>query len=223
MTGKWLDLKAREPVDDAELEGVNVPEHLKPGLETFEFLFYPQRHRLFFVSREREESFAPIDAARYFQALLNQPILRNEFGEIVVTPEPERDSLRKILAIPKLRRLEMQISPPNPDDFEEFEQEVKDRLKAQNAKRMDISLVASRGEILVPDEQTQALAEVAKSNGRVIGRGLDDEGHVVELSTKQHPILETAEYDPDLEYPSTALYAVAADFIRSLMRRPVRG
>ncbi|GLC92330.1 hypothetical protein Tamer19_17380 [Cupriavidus sp. TA19] len=223
LTGKWLNLQARKPVDDAEREGVSVPEHLKPGLETFDFLFFPPKHRLFFVSRERGESFGPLDAARYFRALLNQPALREEFGEIEVTAEPDKDTLRKILAIPGLRRLDIQISPPNPDDFEDFEQDVKDRLKAQHARRMDVSLIASRGETLAPDNEIQALAEVAKSNGLVSGRGRDDEGNVVELSTKQHPLLETAEYDPDVEFPSTALYAVASDFLRSLVRRAARG
>jgi hypothetical protein len=221
VSSKWINVEQQAPADADELNQINVPEHLKPGLQAFPFFFHPKRHRIFFLSRERDEHFGPTDALRYFKALLNQPRLAEKYGEIKVRVEPEQDSLEKIFGMLELRRLDIEFSPPNPDDFDDYEQEVKKRLTSQNARKMHVTLVAEEGKSLEPDEGTRALSEIAQSNGNVTGRGKVGDGLVTDVSTKQHPLLANESYDPNLETVHTALLHAANRFLARLRQRRV--
>lgn len=219
VSGRWLNMLQQAPAEDEDLVDLNVPDHLKPGLEAFPFLFHAPSHRLFFISRETGEHLGPVDAGRYFRELLNQPRLTDDYGQINVTVIPDADSLGRILGLPDLRKLHIVVTPPNADDWHELELEIKDRLGEQNAATMVTVLVAEKGESLVPNEQTRMLSEVAQSNGYVEARGALEGGRVSTFSTKQHPMLVQAQYDPNVETTRTALQTVAQAQL-SQIRRP---
>ncbi|MDN7752697.1 DUF4747 family protein [Burkholderia gladioli] len=222
LTGKWLNVLQQAPAEEDDLAELNVPEHLKPGLEAFPFLFHAQSHRLFFVSQDSQEHLGPKDAGKYFRQLLNQPKLTDQFKEITVTVIPGEDTLEKIFALPELRKLQIVITPPNPDDWEDVEQDVKERMAEQNAATMVTVLVANKGESLEPNEHTRSLSEVAQANGYVEGRGMTEIGKVQTLSTKSHPMLAPAFYDQNVETVVTALRNVATAYLARIrrLRRP---
>ncbi|MFM0225285.1 DUF4747 family protein [Paraburkholderia dipogonis] len=219
LTGKWLNMLQQAPAEEQDLADLKVPEHLKPGLEAFPFLFHAPTHRLFFISRETNEHLGPVDAGRYFRELLNQPRLVDQYGQVNVTVIPDADSLERILGLPDLRKLHIVITPPNPDDWHDLEQEIRDRLAEQNAATMVTVLVAEKGESLVPNGPTRMLSEVAQSNGYVEARGAVEGGKVSTFSTKQHPMLAPSQYDPDVETVRTALLNVAETHLARI-RRP---
>lgn len=222
LTGKWLNVLQQAPAEEDELAELHVPDHLKPGLEAFPFLFHAPSHRLFFVSQDSNEHLGPQDAGKYFKQLLNQPRLTEQFKEITVTVIPGADTLDKIFALPELRKLHIVITPPNPDDWEDVEQDVKERMAEQNAATMVTVLVANKGESLEPNEHTRLLSEVAQANGYVEARGMTEIGKVQTLSTKKHPMLTPALYDPNVETVVTALKNVAAEYLARIrrLRRP---
>lgn len=223
LSGKWLNMLQQAPAEEQDLAGLKVPEHLKPGLEAFPFLLHAPSHRLFFISRETDEHLGPVDAGRYFRELLNQPRLAEQYGQINVTVIPAEDTLDRIFSLPDLRKLHIVITPPNSDDWEDLEEEIKRRLAEQNAATMVTVLVAEKGESLEPNEDTRKLSEVAQANGYVEARGATEGGKVSTFSTKQHPMLAPSNYDPDLETVRTALLNAANDYIarsRRARRRP---
>jgi hypothetical protein len=222
ISSRWINVEQQAPAEADELNLIRVPDNLKPGLQAFPFLFHPKRHRLFFLSRDRDEHVGPTDAMRYFRELLNQPRLVQRYGKIEVTVEPERDSLDKIFGMSELRRLDIELSPPNPDDLEEYETAVKQRMRKQNAQRLQMTLVAERGGSIQPDDDTKALSRVAQSNGHVTGRGRIGDGPVVDVSTQQHPLLSKETYDPDVDTPLAAVLRAANAFIRKIRNRPAQ-
>jgi len=218
LSGKWLNMLQQAPAEEQDLAELSVPEHLKPGLEAFPFLFHAPSHRLFFISRETDEHLGPVDAGRYFQELLNQPRLAEQYGQVSVTVIPAADTLDRIFSLPDLRKLHIVITPPNPDDWEDLEQDIKERLAEQNAATMVTVLVAEKGESLEPNEGTRQLSEVAQANGYVEARGATEGGKVSTFSTKQHPMLAPSNYDPDVETVRTALLNAANDYIARIRR-----
>ncbi len=221
LSGKWLNMLQQAPAEEQDLAELKVPDHLKPGLEAFPFLFHAPTHRLFFISRETDEHLGPIDAGRYFRELLNHPRLAEHYGQINVIVIPAADSLNRILTLPDLRKLHIVITPPNPDDFGDLEQEIKERLAEQNAATMVTVLVAEKGESLEPNEDTRKLSEVAQANGYVEARGAMAGGKVSTFSTKQHPMLAPSNYDPNVETVQAALLNAANEYIRRhRIRRP---
>jgi hypothetical protein len=219
VSGKWLNMLEQAPAEEQDLANINVPEHLKPGLEAFPFLFHAASHRLFFISRETDEHLGPVDAGRYFRELLNQPRLAEKYGKINITVIPDEDTLDRIFSLPDLRKLHIVITPPNPDDWEDLEQDIKDRLQEQHASTMVTVLVAEKGESLAPNEGTRMLSQVAQSNGYVEARGATEEGKVSTFSTKKHPMLSQARYDPNVETVRTPLQSTAQSYIARI-RRP---
>src|SRR5690606_24026820 len=124
-----------------------------------------------------------------------EKILRKLFSEeiqdenaplVEVTLIPDEDALNRILALDKLKRLEIHLVRPNADDLDVAD--ILAELDAQNAKSMEKVLVAVPGsEGLEPDDRTTKEATVAEFNGYVAGSGNEEDGTLVHLSTKEHP------------------------------------
>lgn len=196
LEGQWFNAIEQRPAEEEDLEDLVIPPHLKPHFKTFQYVFFPRGHRLFFISRELSESLTPGIALRFFKDLFNQPVLVQEFGQIEVIVEPSQDTLQRILNMPKLKRLYLEVSPPNADDLNAVEQRVMARLNNQRASKMIEEFVSDRPQGLLPDEETRQLARIAQSNGKVEGRGFDENGMSVALSTEDHPLIDRIEYNP---------------------------
>lgn len=206
----WFDVLRREPAQPQDLAAIQIPEHLKPHFQFLPFLFFASCHRLVMVSRDGDEAITPHQAKRVIEAALRAVGERPD-----VTIEPSRDALDRILSLPRLRSLKIEITPPNPDDNREQERALLERLKKQNAARLVFDLKARDGSGLLPDEDTRGLARIAQSNGKVVGKG-GERGKSVTVSTEDHPLEEKVDYDPNTELRGAVLLHAAPRLLRKL-------
>lgn len=215
----WLNMSTGKQAEESDLNGMSVPEHLKPGMRIYDFVFFPKKHRLMFESRTADgNSLGPLNAKRIFEILFKHPDALAEFGPTEVTVEPKVDAVDRILEICRLQHLEMTFTRPNPDDNEDDAEEIRRRMDEQNAERLDQNLAAPKGEGLTPDDQTKRFARIAASNGYVNGKGKDEHDNPVNESTKSHPLKERIEFDPNTQTSFSALLGKAKEILQNIGR-----
>ena len=193
----WFNAQTKEAASPDDLEALSIPQHLLPHLQRIPFLFKPSTHRLFLISKDRQDSLcAPLAA-------------EGLFPPVEITVEPEKDALDEILGLKSLEHLVIELVPPNPDDGDEIERKLKERLKKQNVRKQTLQLDAERNQSIKPDADTVALAKVAASNGKVTATGHDAAGLKQELSTVDKPMRERVLHDPNVETLFDALRRTA--------------
>lgn len=214
----WYDTKTGEQAEESALEEVNIPETLKPDLRRFNFLFFPDHHRLVIETYSHESHrMSPGAAKRAFDTLLNHPSLIAQFGKVEVVVEPEKDALEKILKMHVLNRLKITVTRPNADTTEEVEQEVFRRLEEQQSDQLIEEYHAQDGASLKPDKRTKSLSRVAASNGHVEGHGKKKNGEPAHEYTQDHPISERISYDPETQPAAAALADAAGSILRKIL------
>jgi hypothetical protein len=191
-TKSWYNIKSARPAEKDEVTTIKLPEHLRPEHSQIPFIFFPKYHRMFF-----QTILAPYSMMRLVHSVLNNPSVKPGASEVEVYVEQDQEQLERIFKMTELRKLEIIITRPNPDDIGDFESEIKERLAEQSARRMRTTLEAERGEGLKPDETTRKLAKVALSDGSVTGRGVDESGRVVTASTSSQPLVITLSFNPE--------------------------
>ncbi|WP_417283529.1 DUF4747 family protein, partial [Comamonas sp.] len=78
-----------------------------------------------------------------------------------------------------------------------------------NAKRIETALIALPGQSLQPDDETRILAQVAASNGKVVGYGLDSHGKRIQESTKDKPMDMPYTVNSEIEVSSDVLLRIS--------------
>jgi len=203
--GKWLHQEQDREATPTEKRNIVIPNELDPNFRSFHFVFFEDRHLLVVeFQNELGERFGAARARKLFSLLLNRD--DQDWPEVSVTVVPSQEALEKIYAIPRLRKLELYVIRPNPDDLTTETARVLDRLVKQGAK--DQTLVyTKRAKVksITPDEETKTLAEVAANNGYVSGEGKDEDGAPVMESTKDHP--KTFALDVEGAAPLATFYA----------------
>lgn len=216
----WINLKNHKKADKADMTAMVLPEYLRPGFNSCRFAFFPNRHRFFFESKtEGNKSISAKTMRDLMDGLLNQLALRKKYGEVTVIVEPTSESVERIFQIHRLERLDMEINLPNADELNAAERKVLLRLANQNAKKEEISLVASSGMSLNPDDDTKTLANVAAVNGVAMGRGKTANNKRVFESTIDHPWEETVEFNPKLQGGREVFLARVTDNLNKFMQR----
>lgn len=195
--GKWINKKKNVEAtpEEKQIIAEAIPEDYEPNFRSFSYIFVEKKHRLIIETRnELGQHLAPSRAERMFQRLFDRH-LAEDAPSVDVTVIPEDESLEKILAIPKLRRFEIFIKRPNPDDVTVDAERVLARLERQNARSHRLELTkAPKKKSLSPDSETKKLAEVAAAgNGYVTGEGRDASGRRIVESTEKHPKIKTVE------------------------------
>lgn len=212
----WFNVTRRKEAEPSDLAQIKIPDDLKPHHQMIRFAFFPKAHRLVFVAKDGKESLSPAMAKTLLDRLFEEKQIVKAFGEIEVTVEPSREQLKRIFALPRMKALTMEIMPPNPDDLDEAEDEVMERMNSERAQKMTISLATRHPKGLVPDEQHKTLARIAQSNGKVVAKGETDKGAVVTLSTLDHPLIEPVKYDPKTQLRDEALKQKAISLLQRL-------
>lgn len=194
--GTWLDLATREPVTREDVERrVSIPPTYRPNLHSVPYIFFPQQHRLLFMSRHDQNNvLSPKMAEMLVEKFLSREHLVREYGQAVVTIEPNRETLAKIFALPVLKQIEIEVVPPNA--LGNVERQLMRFLEEQNATRYTQELSTNHPDGLDLTPAVKLAAGVAQSNGHVAARGLDAQGQSVRLSTEQHPYEEKVTFDP---------------------------
>lgn len=208
-SAEWFNTEKNLPATDDETDEINIPAALRPNLKMIEFVFRPKSHRLYFVNKDRKHSMTPQQAEKFFQALFDIICSRQDFPAVTVTAIPESNSIDALFSIPVLRKIEIKLARPNPDDFDIAERRILRRLEKINAKKIETNIIAQPGESLEPDEEIRTLAEVAAQNGSVVASGLDGHGKKVIESTKDRPIDEPYTVDSEIEDSGAVLLRVS--------------
>lgn len=170
------------------------------------------------MTRDGQDALSVRQVAGILEVILRDAQIEKEFGRVEITIEPSLETLDEILTLPNLRKLKLDIAPPNPDDFADFERDLFDDLDEQHAGSLKVELTAAGGETLTPNEKMKKLAMVAQSNGKVVGIG-GERGKSRTLSTTQHPLEIVEFYEPDAQPRSTAVFERAFAVVSQLLRR----
>ena len=188
--GKWLNQEKNKEATPAEKAAIQIPENFDPNFRSFNFVFLEERHLLVLeYKNELGEHFGAARAEKLFMELFSEESLGPDAPEVSVTVVPSHEALRKIYAIPRLRRLEIFVLRPNPDDLAKEQQRLLDRLLKQGARSQNLELrKKAKVKTITPDEETKILAQIASTNGYVTGEGKSADGKKPILeSTKDHP------------------------------------
>lgn len=217
---QWFNMQEQKPAEEADLFAIRVPEHLKPHFKYFHYVFSSKHHRLFLITQDLKDSMAPSQAQKLFKGLFSSEEIVQKYGEIEVHIEPQHETLDRILSIPCLKKLYVEITPPNTDDFHAIEEAIFGDMDRQNAKRLSKTLIARDRNGLSPSNETKILAKVAQSNGHVEGSGLDADGSSVKVSTLDHPYVEQVTYNPATEDRAETLKSKAYEMLGHIIGRP---
>lgn len=214
----WFDLEKKEEADKLSRNQIFIPENLKPHLQRFPFVFFPEGHRFHFLTREGNRAFSAWAMGEYLDRLLNDPSL-HKFSPVNITVEPAKETVSKIFEIHSLHRLEIELTRPNADDHNNEELRFLDKLAQQDAKRLEIKLVSDNGKSLKPDEETRAIARVAASNGHVTGTGYSSDRRKITISTQSHPLIGQDIYNPSTQSTVDALRSIATSLHTLILGR----
>jgi hypothetical protein len=201
----WFNVESREEASEDELAQIRIPTALKPNLVKFNFVFYPRTHQLYFESFSQGATLGERSLQKFFSLICALPYIMEQFGTIDITVVPEHEQLDRILSMPSLSKLVIDLRRPNPDDLASDEQRVLMRLQKMNTRRLVETLTAERGETIQPDEDVKVLARVAAKNGSVSGTGYRADGDKVEESTVDRPWRQTVHYDEAVALPLDVL------------------
>lgn len=214
--GKWLDLATGEPAPPEDVERrVVIPPSYRPNLHSVPYLFFPKKHRLLFLSRyDQKNSLSPGMAKTLIERFLTRPELIEMHGEAVVSIEPDRETLKRIFAIPTLKSITLEVAPPNA--LGNMERRLLRFLADQNASRYTQQLATGHPDGLQLSREIKQVAEVAQSNGFVAARGLDENGRSVTLSTVDHPYEEKVEFNPAITNAGDLFDEVAGQILHDV-------
>ena len=130
--------------------------------------------------------------------LMDETVVSN-YGRVETSLIQSEEGLDEILALRQLRRLRITYALPNPDDLGSFEAAMQQRLRDQHIQRQTLELEADTTNHIIPDEQTNLLAQSALSNGAVEDTGYDASNNLVTRKSIEHPYSDTERYDPARE------------------------
>ncbi|WP_219063868.1 DUF4747 family protein [Pseudomonas sp. UMAB-08] len=204
----WYNVKRNSIATKADVDGVVIPDDLRPHFKKYQFVFFPEGHRFFYVSKSSTDTLSPALLKKFFEGASMSEALAS-FGNFAVTVEPQVGSSEKLFLMPRISRIDMEINRPNPDDHAGLDAQVQERLRRINAKKEILAYVAADSVGLQPDAELKGLALVAASNGKVVVKGRNDSNEIVTQSTENLPLTEPASYNPDIQSERSVLVEVA--------------
>lgn len=216
---EWLDDRTDEVAKTKEVADI-IPDHLLPGLVQFDFVFYPNGHRLFFAMKnEKRKSLGPSSAQKMIHTTLTELKLTEKMGlDISVHVESSHEGLEQLLGMKSIQSIEFEVELPNPDENNRAQDKYKKRLEKQNIKKKKTALTAAQNKSLTPDKDTKTELHVAASNGYVKGKGFQQDGSKDEVSTKDHPFKERESYDAKWSIPEILVFKTP-NFLRIILAR----
>src|SRR5690606_38810431 len=164
-----------------------------------------------FERDSNDRSLSPLQVQRFFEQVFKRSEVKRKFGDIDVTIVPDKDSLTRILKMPVLRHLTIDVKKPNPDNLNSLTANVMGRLDKLKARRQTVTYTAEQGESLELTQDIVNEAQVAARNGKVIGVGRDNYNRKIEESTALHPWEQVHYFSENQQTSLQALMSVAED------------
>ena len=186
-TAKTIDVSSLEQrlFDES---GVVIPRGIGLNSRVFNFALNTKNHLLVLeLENDEKQSISPAQGQRALQNIL-RGVKHPDIEEVSVFVRSKRDAVSRILSLPEIRKIEIDLFRPNPGDYSDDEEEILKELEEENAKRRKTEIVrAPKRETLKLNTRHLAMANVAKDNGHVTVNGTDENGERIRLSTKEMP------------------------------------
>lgn len=210
LKGKWIDLSNDSDLSTELRKSINIPENARPNFRSFDYVFKEPGHRIYVEGRNTlGASLGNSTAQRIFSTLLSPRAVGSLGADVSVTVVPRSGAVGRVLALPGLRVLEIEVHQPNADTTSERAlKRVHGQLDKLHAQKMEQRFVKQSGAArLTPTAEVRELAEAAALSGNVRGEGRRD-GKKVELSTVKIPRIEYVDEDAGTSFLSRLLATI---------------
>jgi hypothetical protein len=184
--GEWYDGHAGIPLKDEDKPEFDTDRYC-PNLNEFPFVFFPQGHRLFFITSHRGERISTAYFANALDKLLNRDFLKEKYDEVIVNVETDSSGIEAIINMQRMERLDIDVSLPNGDDISEEEEAWRERLQEQGVTRIKETLKSQKNGRITPDKTTLGLMRLAQSNGYIEAQGVQD-GERIKRKSSEFPV-----------------------------------
>lgn len=217
VTRDWFNLLEGKKARPSDLEAINIPDHLKPHFQFLQYVFFPNGHRLFFITKDRKDSLSPIQARKIVQGALADYQFKNSEAIIDIVIEQSQETLESILSMDRIHSLTIEVIPPNA--FSDAEKKLLRDMTGERITKKTTTVVSDTAKGLDPSSETKILAKLALSLGKVIGRGGAVGAKLRTVSTNDHPYVEQIEFFPNLEAPMEKLFSIATTMLNKIKNR----
>lgn len=212
----WFDFETLSEADERQMRQINIPATLRPNLVSVSFMFDIKTHTFIFEEYFDGKTMSPRQVERFLSILFQDNKIVSKYGHVETSIVADHESLDDVFGFHTLKAITITILRPNPDDFGHLDEQIEDRLIRQNARSLELSYDAVPGQSLEPEELTKNLAPVATRNGEVIASGRNEDGTMETRSTKDHPMIESQRFDPDVLSEAQAFRAAATRLVQRL-------
>lgn len=183
----WFDTQTGKPAEESETQQIAIPQNLHPNLERIFFVFKPQEHRFWFVSKDRKTTMGPSLAEWFLQQLFDEVSRKYNLPPVEVTVVPDDAAVDEVLSLHRMTKLVLEFKRPNADDADEVEKKVMERMRERRINRVREEMTSNDSKGIKTDESLRAQADAAAHNGHVESHGYDASGVPAFESTKAKP------------------------------------
>ena len=196
----------REPTEDIPSP---IPKDFGVNARQCSFHFDPIRHFLVYDVK----ALSVRQAVTLFESIFERPDIVEKFGEVSVRPVSSSGAIEHIFEVPKIKSVYFDVSQPNPDQLTGLQDELVKRLVATNTGRLRETHTASssKGEGIKPDEHMRALSRLSLMNGETKVNFTNQLGKSDSRSTKDRPLRQKFEYNPEFMGEHAAVVSNAPD------------
>lgn len=192
----WTEIDPNSPsVDKTSLKemsldeaGVELPANIGFNSRIFYFAFREKEHALYIeLTNDEGRTITPSTAKTAFSKILAQAG-EGVVEEVSVFVGTRADAIDYVLSLKAIRKIEIDLKLPNPDDLSEEHERALADLERMKAGRLQATLSRAKGEdtlVLLPF--WRAAAELARNNGSVKTIGKNEYGEPEERNTKNMP------------------------------------
>lgn len=189
---RWIDIERLEPLEEDEV--VPIPESIKPDLKEVGYVFYPDRHMLFFDA----DILKPPSAHRAFADILSRDELLERFGAVEVILIASEEEVEQMIALPQKTAIKIRVTIPNPDDLSEQDMRVYRRLSRDNIASVNLEQKSRDSGGLELGAYEKSLMRLSRTNGRTEIKTKEG-GEDKVYSTQKIPQIQTLTYTPDTQ------------------------
>ena len=197
----WFDLNTMEKAED-----VAIPSNVFPNLKESDYFFFPEAHRLAFVSKT---GFSANTVVTFLEHLLSQ--VKEGDEELEVTIITDTAQIEQILQANEIRKLFVKLSYSNADEHEAASQVLDELMRESNASTFKNEM---SGPINPESELVKAMLELASNNGYA-------EASVKGEGDMRFKKVKTTDYPKviDIESEDSTLLEKVASFVINFWRR----
>ena len=170
----WTELNPKEPTINKDSfdqkllaeSDIALPNDIGFNSKIFYFSFNVASHRLFIELKNDEGQTVSAGIARLALEKVLQGVQDSFDVDVKVYIATTNSGLESVLSLPTIRKIEIRLDLPNPDDISDKAKEVLDRIKKRRVKRFVQEETKLReAETLILLEEDKVLAELSKENG----------------------------------------------------------